>query len=343
MKTILKCLCATVLGLTGGSVSAQTDGAARVQVTLSDYNGSSMSHYTVAWVTRENGTFIKSLRKQGPSSWSSGEWNNHCRVWNNARAGSPDLDGYSSATATSYSGTNSPVVCTWNCRDASNNLVPDGNYKFWVQYAENSGQGPHTTNGLLWVKGPTGVTNTYANIAANFSNMRVTWTPVPPPTFPPTITSVAPGAAGTVGVPYNFSCTATGTVPITFSASGLPPGLSISPAGAISGTPTAAGVFSGTITATNGTPPNANQPFSIAVNVLPASITAVRLDGNNLILSGSGPANGIYAMLTSTNADRAGGDWMPLGTNSFGDGGQFSFTNALDLNVPQQFFRLRVP
>ena len=52
-----------------------------------------------------------------------------------------------------YAGTNSPVILTWNCRDASNNLVADGNYKFWVQYAEDSGQGPYTTSGLLWTKG----------------------------------------------------------------------------------------------------------------------------------------------------------------------------------------------
>ncbi len=67
------------------------------------------------------------------------------------------VDGYTSATASTYTGTNSPVILTWNCRDTNNVLVADGNYKFWVQYAENSGAGPYTTNGLLWTKGSTGV------------------------------------------------------------------------------------------------------------------------------------------------------------------------------------------
>ena len=152
------------------------------------------------------------------------------------------MDGYSSATAADYTGTNSPIIWTWNCHDANNNLVADGNYKFWVQYAEDAGQGPYTTSGLLWTKGSAAVTNTYPNQGANFANMRVTWTSTPPPAVAPTIASAAPASAGTVGVPYSFACTATGTAPIAFTATGLPTGLTISPVGVISGTPTAAGI-----------------------------------------------------------------------------------------------------
>ena len=36
-------------------------------------------HYTVAWVTTSRGTFIKSLRKQGPSSWTSSQWGSQRR------------------------------------------------------------------------------------------------------------------------------------------------------------------------------------------------------------------------------------------------------------------------
>ena len=98
-------------------------------------------------VTTEAGNFIKTLRKQGPSITST-HWNDHCGVWYAAKGGSTALDGYSSATAADYTGTNSPVIWTWNCRDANTNLVADGTYKFWIQYAENSGQGPYTTNGM---------------------------------------------------------------------------------------------------------------------------------------------------------------------------------------------------
>ena len=82
----------------------------------------------------------------------------------------------------------------------------------------------------------------------------------------PTITSVAP-PVGTIGSAYSYAVTASGTTPITFSVStgALPTGLILSTGGVISGTPTAIGTFSGTITAVNGTAPNAVQAFSITI------------------------------------------------------------------------------
>lgn len=187
MKTCLKSLPTLLLcfGLAQTIAEAQTAGTAKLEANILDYTGTSgASHYAVVWVTTQAGAFVKSLRKQGPSNWTSSEWGSHCSTWNTARAGSTVLDGYSSATATSYTGTNSPIVLNWNCRDASNNLMPDGNYKFWIQYAENSGQGPVTTSGLLWTKGATSATNTFANQGVNFANMKVTWTATTPPALP---------------------------------------------------------------------------------------------------------------------------------------------------------------
>lgn len=314
-----------------------------MDVTLLDYNGSGAKHYTVVWVTTESGAFIKSLRKQGPSSWTSSEWNSHCRTWNTARANSTVLDGYTSATASSYTGTNSPVVCSWDGRNAANQLVPDGNYKFWVQYAENSGQGPYTTDGLVWTKGPAAATNSYPNQGANFSDMRVTWTPSAPPPTAPMFTSAPLPATGTVGVPYNFTCAATGTSPITFSASGLPAGVEISPLGVISGVPTDHGAFNGTVTASNGTLPNATQPFSIVVSVVPATIASASLEAGGVILRGTGPANGRYTIATSPEASLAAPQWPALATGSFDGQGNFGFTNAINPALPALFYLLRVP
>ena len=344
MKKILTMILAGILvaEFATTQVQAQTAGSAKMEVTILDYTGSSgASHYCVAWVTTEAGAFIKSLRKQGPSSWTSSQWGSHCSTWNTAKASSTVLDGYSSATATSYAGTNSPVILSWNCQDASNNLMPDGNYKFWVQYAEDSGQGPVTTSGLLWTKGTTAATKTYANQGANFANMRVTWSPVV--TVAPTITSAAPTGTATVGVPYSFTCAASGAAPITFTAPGLPTGLSMSTAGAISGTPTAAGTFSGTITAANGTAPNATQPFSIVVDVVPARFGATALEGNSLIMSGTGPANGAYTVLTSPDLNSPVGAWTPAGNGTFNVSGQFRFTNAISAGEAQKFYKLKVP
>jgi hypothetical protein len=327
----------------GAGAQAQTDGGARLEVTLLDYNGSSTKHYTVVWVTTGSGTFIKSLRKQGPSSWTSKEWNSHCQTWNTARASSTVLDGYTSATAANYTGTNSPVVCTWNGRDAAGNVMPDGPYKFWIQYAEDNGQGPFTTSGLAWTKGAAGVTNSYANQGANFSGMKVVWLPSAPATVAPQITSAAPPAAATVGVPYTFTSVATGTAPITFTASGLPDGLQMNAAGALSGTPLATGNFAGTITAANGTLPNATQPFSIVVGAVPVSLGSIRRDGASMVLEAAGPPNGRYAVLGSTEPIRPAAGTPPLATGTFDTQGHLVYTNLTDPGVMQWFYWLRVP
>jgi hypothetical protein len=178
MKTNLLSTLSILAGVLGSGLCAlsQTPGEARLETTLLNYNGNSTKHWTVVWVTTASDTFVKTLWKQGPSIGSS-HWNSHCRIWYTAKAGSTALDGYSSATAADYSGTNSPIILTWDGLDASNNPMPDGDYKFWVQYAEDSGQGPYTTTGLLWRKESSGATVSFPDQDANFANMKVIWTP----------------------------------------------------------------------------------------------------------------------------------------------------------------------
>lgn len=344
MNRVFELTFAALLVAGAGSLSllAQTSGTAKLQAKILDYTGSSgADHYTVAWVTTESGKFIKSLRKQGPSSWTSKEWGNHCGTWNTARAGSTVLDGYTSATARNYSGTNSPVILTWDGRDASGLLMPDGNYKFWVQYAENSGQGPVTTGGLLWTKGGAGATNAYPNQGVNFANMSVTWTPVG---VPPTITSAVPPATGTVGVPYAHTVTATGTAPITFSASGLPLGLELSPAGAIFGVPTTPGNFNGAVTAANGVDPDDTQPFTIVISLPePPSFGSFNLRGDQLVVGGTGPAGAVYEVLTTSEIGLAAAQWTVIATNTFDTTGAFGFTNSVPAGAAQTYYRVRLP
>jgi YVTN family beta-propeller protein len=92
-----------------------------------------------------------------------------------------------------------------------------------------------------------------------------------PPGTPPTITN-GPPPNGTVGVAYSFTYTSTGSPTFSVTAGSLPPGLSLSSAGVISGTPTTVGTFTGTVTATNGTAPDATQDFSITIFAVAASI-----------------------------------------------------------------------
>ncbi|MCF7730372.1 MAG: DUF2271 domain-containing protein [Akkermansiaceae bacterium] len=186
------------LGLFGSSAFAvSTPGSVKFNVTLSDYTGKSgSSHWTVAWVTTGSGTFGKTVRLQGTKySVTSSQWNSHCPQWwaakqNTANGGNNIVaDGYTSATASNYSaGANNPISPVWDCRDANNNLVPDGDYKFWIQYAEDSGAGPVLTTGLLWTKGATSFSQSYPAQGStgspvntnSFTSMSIIWTPTAP-------------------------------------------------------------------------------------------------------------------------------------------------------------------
>ena len=117
-----------------------------------------------------------------------------------------------------------------------------------------------------------------------------TWRGYPAfPVAPPQITSAAPPATARVGMAFGYTCTATGPPPPSFTVTSgaLPDGLVLSTAGVISGTPTAMGIFTGTITASNGIPPDATQTFSIDTNeyrTLAASGTHGTLIGSGIYL-----------------------------------------------------------
>ncbi len=269
-------------------VPTASPGIVTMTATLNDFAGSTSStsgqrHDVVIWVSKADGTFIKTLWKQGDASFDPtgviGDWD-HFNAWNTARAGSTALDGFTGATSQTYAATypNNPISVTWNCRDASNNLVEDGDYKFFIQYAENKTigglpeQGP-VANGLTWTKGPAsqsltppneGTYGVTAPVVNNFTNMSINWIYA---TVPPTFTSSPPPSSGSMGTAYNHTCTTTGSAPITYSVTSgaLPTGLTMTSAGVISGVPTVAGNFTGTITADNGVPSSAAQPFDITI------------------------------------------------------------------------------
>lgn len=205
MNTILrKYACAAMLGamMTSPVLKAQvyTPGSVKLLTTINDmtsgstYNGgdpvngnSPTNHYAVAWVTKADGTFIKTVWRQGSATYTNSKWTGHFKTWTAARGSSIVTDGYTSATAADYTAAvNNPVTVTWNCQDASGALVPDGNYIFRVQYAEDAAEvdGPVTT-ALAWTKGSAPAT---VNPAAqgtlgmapgsnNFTGMSIVWKP----------------------------------------------------------------------------------------------------------------------------------------------------------------------
>jgi hypothetical protein len=125
------------------------------------------------------------------------------------------------------------------------------------------------------------------------------------PAVAPVITS-APPAGWIVGMGYSHSYTASGTAPISYAvtAGSLPPGLALTPDGLLSGTPTAAGTYTGEVTASNGTAPDAVQPFSITIvepAVAPVITSAPPVDGAvgvaySYVFTASGTAPISYAL-----------------------------------------------
>ena len=72
--------------------------------------------------------------------------------------------------------------------------------------------------------------------------------------------------------------------------------------------------------------------------------TTATLSGTNLVISGFGHPGGTYCVLVSTNPALPAANWVRVETNSFDPvTGIFSFTNALDPQSSQLFYRLQSP
>jgi hypothetical protein len=168
---------------------------------------------------------------------------------------------------------------------------------------------------------------------------------------PPMITS-ANSATFAVGTAASFTITATGTPPPTFSETGaLPAGVTFSSStGMLSGTPATgtAGTYSVSITAQNGSSPNATQNFTLTVNQAPAitsasSTTFTVGTAGTFTVAGSGfPA----PTFSESGALPAGVTWAPAtgvlsGTPASGTGGTYAVTftaqNGVAPNATQTF------
>ncbi|MGD0259257.1 MAG: polysaccharide lyase family protein [Verrucomicrobiota bacterium] len=86
-------------------------------------------------------------------------------------------------------------------------------------------------------------------------------------------------------------------------------------------------------------------PVSVTLNATtPPQINSQRILDGMFILNGSGGTPGhLYYVLTSTNVSLALAQWTPIFTNSFDSNGDFTWTNAMNINVPQKFCLILVP
>jgi PKD repeat protein len=82
----------------------------------------------------------------------------------------------------------------------------------------------------------------------------------------------------------------------------------------------------------------------VTASSLPPVIGGISLSGTNLVITGTnGTAGANYLVLTTTNLATPQTNWTILSTNQFGPGGSVNWTNPLNPNFPQTYYRLRLP
>lgn len=169
MKILLRLLGVALLGLgvVATSSAAGTDGTATVTVSFADPSGGYSARVDAFWVTDGAGNFVQNVRKDAASR------QRYLYKWTNMSHSYTTIDGYSGASS---SGT-TPVTVTWDCRDINNVIVPDGTYKFYIEFTDRNSQGPWTTNGLAFTKGALPLTNTYSG-QQYMSGLTVTYLPL---------------------------------------------------------------------------------------------------------------------------------------------------------------------
>jgi autotransporter-associated beta strand protein len=88
---------------------------------------------------------------------------------------------------------------------------------------------------------------------------------------------------------------------------------------------------------------NTNGTLSVVVVAKPY-IASAAISGNGFAFTGTGGvANANFYLLGSTNLSTPLTNWLQLLTNQFDNNGNFNFTNPLNPNSPQSFYRLQLP
>ena len=77
---------------------------------------------------------------------------------------------------------------------------------------------------------------------------------------------------------------------------------------------------------------------------MPPSFGNLAMKGNNLVYAGNnGVLLGNYYVIGSTNLALPVTNWTRMATNQFDATGSFTFTNVLNPNSSQWFYRLQLP
>ena len=139
--------------LSTGFASAQN---MSMTVTTKTYYGSySPRHVLTCWVTNAAGTYIYNLKRYGFSYLSS------LTNWSMCSSSTKSSDGTTGATL----GSHSQLSFTWNCKNTSSVIVPDGIYYLNIEFTEQEGTKQFVK--YSFTKGTTTYTSTPTIVTAN--------------------------------------------------------------------------------------------------------------------------------------------------------------------------------
>lgn len=148
---------------------AQTAGIFTFKINPVAHSGSYGSKHLVAmWIENSAGTFVKTKLKQ------SGNGNlGHLATWT-SKSASNVVDATTGATLSSYT----PITVVWDGTNVSKTIVPDGEYKIWVELAwDNSKTTGKTVTSFAFTKGMAAEKLTPANTTL-FADISLEWVPV---------------------------------------------------------------------------------------------------------------------------------------------------------------------
>jgi len=149
---------------------AQTSGTLTVTATTSSTGGNYAPKKIVAmWIEDEQGNWVKTLLAYAATRKT------HLNTWEAAttEAGSPfnTVDAITGATRSSHA----TRTCTWNGTGVDGTLVPDGNYKVWMELTDKNGTGNFSS--FPFTKDTNAQNLTPLNVPS-FGSISITWEPV---------------------------------------------------------------------------------------------------------------------------------------------------------------------
>lgn len=158
-----------VVGFTLTEAYSQTAGT--LTFSTSTYAPSSTwgnKHVLAVWLenTANPSVFIKTNAKFGNED-------DHLTSWI-SKSNSSTVDAVTGATL----GTYSTVSATWNGTNLNGTVVPDGDYKLWIEMGWGSNKTTdHAVTSFAFTKGPNPDTKTYTG-TTNYSNVQLKWVPL---------------------------------------------------------------------------------------------------------------------------------------------------------------------